>query len=91
MILTDGTSIQFENDVQFDGECITVWAVAEQHRIKCKIPRATIDSLPIFRDLVTREINRDRREIVDRLRTVLVAKLGRAKADTVELLPQDLI
>jgi hypothetical protein len=89
--LTDGTSILIEDDVQFDGECITVWAVREQRRIKCKIPRATIDSLPIFRDLVTREIQRDRREIVDRLRTLLVAKLGRAKADTVELLPQDLI
>ena len=89
--MTDGTSIQFENDVQFDGECITVWAVTEQHRIKCKIPRTTIDSIPIFRDLITREINRDRQQIVDRLRTLLVAKLARAKTDTVELLPQDLI
>ena len=89
--MIDGTSIQFEDDIQFDGACITVWALTKQHRIECKIPRATIDSIPIFCDLITREINRDRREIVDRLRTALVAKLGRAKAVKVELLPQDLI
>ena len=89
--MTDDTSIQFDNDVQFDGECVIVWAVTEQRRIKCTIPRATVHSVPKFSDLITREINRDRREIVDRLRTILVAKIAEAGTDTVELLPLDLI
>ncbi len=82
--------IQLENDVQWDGKCITVWAVTEQRRVKCEIPRATVHSIPLFADALTREIDRDRREIVDRLRSILVAKVARAKSDTIELYPHDL-
>jgi hypothetical protein len=82
--------IPLENDVQWDGKCITVWAVTEQRRVKCEIPRATVHSIPLFADALTREIDRDRREIVDRLRSILVAKVARAESDTIEPHPHDL-
>ena len=82
--------IQLENDVQWDGNCIIVWAVTERSRVKCVIPRATVHSIPLFADALTREIDRDRREIVDRLRLILVAKVARAESDTIELHPHDL-
>lgn len=82
--------VQFENDVRWDGKCITVWAVTEQRRIKCEIPRATVHSIPLFADAITREIDRDRKEIVERLRSILVRKVARAESDAVELHPHDL-
>jgi hypothetical protein len=82
--------MQFENDVQWDGNCITVWVVTERGRIKCVIPRATVHSIPLFADAITREIDRDRMEIVDRLRSMLIAKVAGAESDTVELHPRDL-
>ena len=63
--------IQLENEIQWDGKCITVWALTEGRRIKCEIPRATVHSLPLFSDSLAREIARDRAEIVDRLRPIL--------------------
>lgn len=77
--------VDFENDVQWDGKCITVWAATARGRIKCVIPRATIHAVPLFADAITREIERDRKEIVDRLRSQLVTKIAAAESDTVEL------
>jgi hypothetical protein len=85
--LEDG--IRFET-VDWDGKCITVWALSGGRRVKCVIPRATIHAIPLFEDVITREIERDRREIVDRLRIILAAKVAGAETDTVELHPHDL-
>lgn len=82
--------VDFENDVQWDGTCITVWAGTERGRIKCVIPRTTIHAIPLFSDAITREIERDRKEIVDRLRSRLVKKIAAAESDTVELHSCDL-
>ena len=82
--------IDFENDVQWDGKCITIWAGTERGRIKCVIPRTTIHAMPLFADAITREIDRDRKEIVDRLRSKLVTKIAAAETDTVELHSYDL-
>ena len=80
--------IEFDN-VQWDGKCIAVWASTERGRIKCIIPRSTIHAMPLFSDAITREIDRDREEIVDRFRPALVAKIAAAESDTVELHPHD--
>ena len=82
--------IRFENDVKWDGKCITVWALSAGRRIKCVIPRATVHAIPLFGDAISREIDRDRGEIVDRLRMILAAKVAGAESDTVELHPRDL-
>ena len=83
-------SIQFETKIEWDGKCIIVWAVTERGRIKCVIPRATVHSISLFSDAITREIDRDRKEIVDRLRSILVAKLAGSESNTVEVDPCDL-
>jgi hypothetical protein len=82
--------IRFETDVEWDGKCITVWALSAGRRVKCVIPRATIHAIPLFDDAITREIDRDRGEIVDRLRMILAAKVAGAESDMVELHPHDL-
>jgi hypothetical protein len=84
-------TISLENDVHWEGECIVVWASTEQGRVQCKIPRDTIHCIPRFRDAISREIVRDRNEIVDRLRPILIAKVAAGSEDgTIVLLPQDL-
>ncbi len=88
--LNDDALVLFENDVQWDGKCITVWALLPGRRVKCVIPRATVHAIPLFDDAITREIDRDRKEIVDRLRSILVAKIATTKSHTVELHPHDL-
>ena len=48
-----------KNEVQWDGQCIIVWASNEHGRLKCEISRDTIYSLPRFADAISREIDRD--------------------------------
>jgi hypothetical protein len=82
--------IQFDSDIQWDGNHLSVWAVNKGARILCRIPRATIHEVPPFGDVLTREIARDRVEIFDRLRAALTAKIVRESSSPVELRPTDL-
>ena len=84
------TATQLENDVRWDGECIVVWALSDRGRVECKIPRNTIHSIPLFADAITREIDRDRNEIVERLRPILLVKIAGSETTTIILQPQDL-
>jgi hypothetical protein len=61
------SEIKLENDVQWDGECLLVWAVGPNSRIRCEIPRETIHHIRLYSDAITREIARDKEEIIDRL------------------------
>lgn len=82
--------IQFDSEIQWDGNNLSVWAVNNGARILCRIPRATIHQVPLFGDALTREIARDRLAIFDRLRPALVAKIVREPSGPLELLPTDL-
>jgi hypothetical protein len=82
--------IQFDSEIQWDGNHLSVWAVNNGARILCRIPRATIHEVPLFGDVLTREIARDRVEIFDRLRPALAAKIVRESSGPVELQPTDL-
>jgi hypothetical protein len=82
--------IQFDSEIQWDGDNLLVWAVNNGARILCRIPRATIHEVPLFGDALTREIARDRLEIFDRLRPALAAKIVRESSGPVELQPTDL-
>jgi hypothetical protein len=82
--------IQFDKEIQWDGNHLSVWAINNGARMLCKIPRATIHEVPLFGDVLTREIARDRLEIFDRLRPALVAKIARKPSNLVELHPMDL-
>jgi hypothetical protein len=86
--------IQFENEIEWDGTNLTVWAVTLRGRVLCEIRRDTIHTLSIYNDAIEREIKRDRRDIFDRLRAAIVAKIAQnglkgAPAGTVALLPED--
>jgi hypothetical protein len=83
-------NIQFESDIRWDGNNLSVWANISGSRILCVIPRATIHKVPLFGDAITREIARDRVEIFDRLRSAIVAKIVDRPNGTVELQPTDL-
>jgi hypothetical protein len=67
-------TIHFENEIGWDGERLSVWAVTHRGRILCEVPRSTIHALSIYNDAIEREIERDRHEIFERLRPALVAK-----------------
>jgi hypothetical protein len=83
-------NVQFESEIHWDGNNLSVWAISNGARILCTIPRATIHAVPLFGDAITREIVRDRVEIFDRLRPALIAKIARDLSDPVELQPTDL-
>jgi Protein of unknown function (DUF1488) len=82
--------IQFDSEIQWDGNHLLVWAVNNGARILCRISRATIHAVPLFGDVLTREIARDRVEIFDRLRAALTAKIVQQSTGPVELQPTDL-
>lgn len=84
------TKISLEDDIRWDGNKLAVWATAGETRILCQIPRDTIHTIPMFNDVLTREIARDRTEIVERLRLVIFAKVERAKGGIVLVEPADL-
>jgi hypothetical protein len=82
--------IRFDSEIEWDGNHLSVWAVNKGARILCRIPRATIHEVPLFGDILTREIARDRVEIFDRLRHALAAKIITESSSPVELQPTDL-
>jgi hypothetical protein len=84
------TSHQIEDEIQWDGKSLTVWVVTDRARIRCEIPRETIHEIPPFSDAISREIDRDRREIVDRLCPILLAKVAESAENFVQLHPSDL-
>jgi hypothetical protein len=83
-------NVQFESEIHWDGNNLSVWATNSGSRVLCVIPRATIYEVPLFSDAITREIARDRVEIFDRVRPAIVAKIARSPSGTVELQPTDL-
>jgi hypothetical protein len=84
------SEVKLENDVQWDGERLLVWAVTSTSRVLCEIPRDTIHRVPLYSDAITREIARDKYEIVDRLRLHVIAKVANYKGTSVRLHPTDL-
>lgn len=83
--------VQFESEIHWDGNNLSVWAINDDTRILCTIPRATIHEVPLFGDAITREIERDRVEIFNRLRPAVIAKIARDPSGPIELLPPDLV
>jgi hypothetical protein len=79
--------IRLENEIDWDGTSLSVWAVTHRGRILCKIPRDTIHALSIYNDAIEREIKRDRNDIVEHLRRALVTKIAQAVLDAVSMDP----
>jgi hypothetical protein len=54
-------------------------------RVLCQIPRETIHEIPAFNDIISREIVRDREEIIERLRAAIHSKVARTDGKLVQL------
>ncbi len=84
------STVQFENEIRWDGNNLSVWATVDGSRIFCEIPRSTIHEVLLFGDAIAREIGRDRAEIFGRLRPAVVAKIARTRDSSIRLHPSDL-
>lgn len=83
--------IEFEDEIVWDGECLSVWARILTRRVLCEIPRDTVHQIRFYSDAISREISKDRRDIVHRLKPIILAKLERAEGHIVRIQPSDAI
>jgi hypothetical protein len=80
------------DDVAWDGQALLVALSTENGRVVCRVPRETIHALRIYSDVIGREIQLERRNIVEKLAPFLIAKLSQAGAGEMpELLPCDVV
>jgi hypothetical protein len=84
------SDVQIEEDIHWDGQKLSVWIVALGNRICCDIPRDTIHRIRLYSDAITREIERDKNDIVDRLLDFISAKATATNQLSFELRPTDL-
>ena len=83
------TEVRIEDHIHWDGYQLSVWVNVGARRVFCLVPRDTIHSVPMFNDALTREIARDRLEIVDRLRPWILAKIKSSNNDRIFVSPSD--
>jgi hypothetical protein len=83
------SAVQFDNEIGWDGNCLTVWATVNGSRVFCAIPRSTIHGVPLLSDEISWEISRDRAAIFDRLRPAVVAKIVRSRDKSIRLHSSD--
>jgi hypothetical protein len=79
---------QLLDEITWDGQALSVVAATENGPMICRVPRETIHALRIYSDIIGREIQSERRNIVAKLAPFLIAKLSQAGVgETPELLP----
>lgn len=84
-------TIMLEKEIGWDGELLSVWAIRADLRVLCEIPRDTIHAIRYYSDALSREIARDRTDIISRLRPSLLKKLQAADEHVVRLQPSDVL
>ena len=81
---------QLLDEITWDGQALLVAAATDNGQVTCRVPRETIHALRIYSDIISREIELERRKIVEKLAPFLIAKLSRSAAgETPELLPSE--
>jgi len=83
------SAVQFDSEIGWDGNSLTVWATVNGSRVFCEIPRSTIHGVPLLSDEISWEISRDRAAIFDRLRSAVVAKIVRSRDNSIRLHSSD--
>ncbi len=82
--------VRLLDEIAWDGQALLVAATTDNGPVTCRVPRETIHVLRLYSDIIGREIEIERRKIVERLAPFLIAKLSRAPADeTLELFPSE--
>jgi hypothetical protein len=84
------SAVQFDSEIGWDGNSLTVWATVNGSRVFCEIPRSTIHGVPLLSDEISWEISRDRAAIFDRLRPAVVAKIVRSRDKSIRLHSSDI-
>jgi hypothetical protein len=83
-------AVRLLDEITWDGQALMVAAATDDGRVICRVPRETIHVLSIYSDSIGREIELERRKIVEKLAPFLIAKVSQAEAgETAELLPSD--
>jgi hypothetical protein len=85
------SAVQFDSEIGWDGNSLTVWATVNGSRVFCEIPRSTIHGVPLLSDEISWGISRDRAAIFDRLRPAVVAKIVRSRDKSIRLHSSDVI
>ena len=83
------SAVQFDCEIGWDGNSLTVWASVNGSRVFCEIPRSTIHGVPLLSDEISWEISRDRAAIFDRLRPAVIAKIVRSRDKSIRLYSSD--
>ena len=83
------SAVEFDSEIGWDGNSLTVWATVNGSRVFCEIPRFTIHGVPLLSDEISWEISRDRAAIFDRLRPAVVAKIVRSRDNSIRLHSSD--
>jgi hypothetical protein len=82
--------VRLLDEIAWDGQVLLVAAATDNGQVTCRVPRETIHALRLYSDIIGREIELERRKIVERLAPFLIAKLSRTPADeTLELFPSE--
>ena len=77
-------------EVHWDGTALSIELQHNGRRTLCRVPRQTIETMPIYGDFIDREINRHKAEIASRLMSAITRKLTVTNARTIDLQPNDL-
>jgi hypothetical protein len=83
------SAVQFDSEISWDGNSLTVWANVNGSRVFCEIPRSTIHGVSPLSDAISWEISRDRAAIFNRLRPAVVAKIVRSRDNSIRLYSSD--
>jgi hypothetical protein len=83
---------QLLDEITWDGQALLVAAAIENGQVICRVPREMIHALGIYSDIIGREIQLERRNILEKLAPFLIAELSQdAAGATPELLPWDVL
>jgi hypothetical protein len=69
-------NIEFEPEIEWDGQSISRWAIIDGKRIQVRLPRDLIHSITIYNDAIDREIERDKEDIFEKLKPSILADLS---------------
>jgi hypothetical protein len=85
-------AVQLLDDIVWDGQALLVGALTQHGTVTCTVPRETIHTLRIYSDIIGREIQLERRNIVQKLAPFLIAKLSEAApSHLLQLLPSEVV
>jgi hypothetical protein len=74
-------TIEFDNDVGFEGALLIGWANVGAQRIRCLASREAINELPGFTHATAAEIRNRKREIFEELKPEFVRKIEGREID----------